>query len=149
MFSFIVSFVASALFTLLIIKQVRLHKSALDSDFHGVQKVHSHSVARIGGLAIFVAVLLSAFVSIWRLPVMTYWMLSLLLCSGIAFAGGIIEDFTGKVSPLGRLLLTMGGALLAYFLIDARIDRIDLPFSSWVIPFIWLSLPITVLAVAG
>jgi UDP-N-acetylmuramyl pentapeptide phosphotransferase/UDP-N-acetylglucosamine-1-phosphate transferase len=80
---------------------------------------------------------------------MTQWMLPLLLCSGIAFAGGIIEDFTGKVSPVGRLLLTMAGALLAYFLIDARIDRIDLPFSSWAIPFIWLSLPITVLAVAG
>lgn len=149
MFSFIVSFVVSALLTLLIIKQVRLHSSALDSDFHGVQKVHTHSVARIGGLSIFLAVVLGAWVSIWRLPLMTYWMLSLLLCSGIAFIGGIAEDFTGKVSPMGRLLMTMAGALLAYFLIDARIDRIDWIFSSWAIPFIWLSLPITVLAVAG
>src|SRR5450830_701229 len=149
MFSFIVSFVASALLTLLIIKQVRLHSSALDSDFHGVQKVHSHSVARIGGLSIFLAVVISAFVSIWRLPAMTYWMLSLILCSGIAFAGGIAEDFTGKVSLMGRLLFTMAGALLAFFLIDAHIGRIDWVFSSWKIPYIWLSLPITVLAVAG
>src|SRR5450830_2058849 len=149
MFSFIVSFVASALLTLLIIKQVRLHSSALDSDFHGVQKVHSHSVARIGGLSIFLAVVISAFVSIWRLPAMTYWMLCLILCSGIAFAGGIVEDFTGKVSPMGRLLLTMAGAMLAFFLIDAHIDRIDWVFSSWKIPYIWLSLPITILAVAG
>eukprot|EP01133_Synstelium_polycarpum_P019265 gene19265-23076_t len=149
MFSFIVSFVVSALLTLLIIKQVRVHGSALDSDIHGVQKVHSHSVARIGGLSIFLAVVVSAWVLIWRLPPMTYWMLSLLLCSGVAFIGGIAEDFTGKVSPLRRLLLTMAGALLAYFLIDARIDRIDWIISSWAIPFIWLSLPITVLAVAG
>lgn len=97
----------------------------------------------------FLAVVVSAWVSIWRLPPMTYWMLSLLLCSGVAFIGGIAEDFTGKVSPLRRLLLTMAGALLAYFLIDARIDRIDWIISSWAIPFIWLSLPITVLAVAG
>lgn len=149
MFSFILSFVVSALLTLLIIKQVQWHKSALDSDFHGVQKVHSHSVARIGGLSIFMAVALGAVVSVWRLPVMASWMLSLLLCSGIAFAGGIIEDFTGKVSPMGRLLLTMAGALLAFFLIDARIARIDWLTSSWAISFMWLSLPITVLAVAG
>lgn len=149
MFSFIVSFVASALLTLLIIKQVQWHKSALDSDFHGVQKVHSHLVARIGGLSIFLAVILGAMVSIWRLPAMAYWMIALLLCSAIAFAGGIVEDFTGKVSPIGRLLLTMAGALLAYYLVDARIERIDWLFSSWAIPFIWLSLPITVLAVAG
>jgi len=50
---------------------------------------------------------------------------------------------------MGRLLLTMAGALLAFFLIDAHIDRIDWVFSSWKIPYIWLSLPITVLAVAG
>jgi len=149
MFSFIVSFVASALLTLLIIKQVRLHESALDLDFHGVQKVHSHYVARIGGLSIFLAVVASSLLSIWRLPAMTYWMLCLLLCSFVAFAGGIIEDFTGKVRPAGRLLLTMAGALLAFFLIDARIDRIDFVFFSWAIPFIWISLPITVLAVAG
>lgn len=149
MFSFIVSFVASALLTLLIIKQVHLHKSALDSDFHGVQKVHSHFVARIGGLSIFLAVVIGATLSIWRLPAMAYWMISLLLCSAMAFAGGIAEDFTGKVSPMGRLLLTMAGALLAYYLVDARIDRIDWLFSSWAIPFVWLSLPITVLAVAG
>jgi UDP-N-acetylmuramyl pentapeptide phosphotransferase/UDP-N-acetylglucosamine-1-phosphate transferase len=80
---------------------------------------------------------------------MTSWMLSLMACSFIAFAGGIVEDYTGRVSAKRRLLLTMLAALSAYFLLDARIDRIDWPLSVWALPYLWLSLPLTVLAVAG
>ena len=149
MFSFLVSFVASALLTLWVIKEVRLHGPALDTDFNGVQKVHVHHVARIGGLSIFLAVALSACISVWRVPAMTSWMLSLMVCAMFAFAGGIVEDYTGQVSALRRLLLTMFAALLGYFLLDARIDRIDWVFSAWPLPYLWLTLPLTVLAVAG
>jgi UDP-N-acetylmuramyl pentapeptide phosphotransferase/UDP-N-acetylglucosamine-1-phosphate transferase len=149
MFSFLVSFVASALLTLLVIKQARLHGPALDADFDAVQKVHSHEVARIGGLSIFLAVVISACISIWRVPAMGPWVLSLLLCSAVAFVGGIVEDYTGRVSASRRLILTMAAALLGVFLLDAKLGRIDWPFGSWVIITLWLSLPFTVLAVAG
>jgi UDP-N-acetylmuramyl pentapeptide phosphotransferase/UDP-N-acetylglucosamine-1-phosphate transferase len=149
MFSFLVSFVSSALLTLLVIKQVRLHGPALDADFDGVQKVHSHEVARIGGLSIFLAVTISACISILRVPAMGQWVLTLLLCSAVAFGGGIVEDYTGRVSATRRLILTMAAALLGFFLLDAKLDRIDLPFATWPIAYIWLSLPLTVLAVAG
>jgi UDP-N-acetylmuramyl pentapeptide phosphotransferase/UDP-N-acetylglucosamine-1-phosphate transferase len=149
MFSFLVSFVVSALLTLLVIKQARLHGPALDADFDAVQKVHLHDVARIGGLPIFLAVTLSACISIWRVPAMGNWVMSLLLCSSIAFAGGIVEDYTGTVSATRRLLLTMAAAALAYFLIDAKLDRIDFPFGSLPIVYGWLMLGLTVLAVAG
>jgi len=150
MFSFIVSFVASALLTLLVVKQVRLHGPALDADFHGVQKVHSHSVARIGGLPIFLAVLISASIAMWRVPTLTTTLLPLLVCAFLAFIGGIVEDYTGRVSATRRLLLTMAAALLAYFLLGARIDRIDWAyFHAWSMTLMWLTLPLTVLAVAG
>ncbi|QCP14739.1 glycosyltransferase family 4 protein [Pseudoduganella umbonata] len=149
MFSFLVSFVASALLTLLVIKEARLHGPALDADFHGVQKVHAHNVARIGGLSIFLAVALSACISVWRVPALTTWMLSLMACSSCAFVGGIVEDYTGRVSAARRLLLTMVAALLGYYLLDARIDRIDWIDSVWPLPYIWLTLPLTVLSVAG
>ncbi|MGZ8291019.1 MAG: glycosyl transferase [Telluria sp.] len=149
MFSFLVSFVASALLTLLVIKQGKLHGPALDSDFLGVQKVHSHAVARIGGLPIFLAVLTSACISAWRVPPMAPWVLALLLCSSVAFIGGIVEDYTGNVSALRRLVLTMAAALLGYFLLDAKLARIDTPFGAFVFDYVWLALPITVLAVAG
>jgi UDP-N-acetylmuramyl pentapeptide phosphotransferase/UDP-N-acetylglucosamine-1-phosphate transferase len=149
MFSFLVSFVSSALLTLLVIKHASLHGPALDADFGAVQKVHAHEVARIGGLPIFLAVVISSAISIWRVPAMAPWLLSLLLCSAIAFIGGILEDYTGKVSAMRRLLLTMGAALLGYYLLDAKLDRIDLLFGSFPIAYAWAVLPLTVLAVAG
>jgi len=148
MFSFLLSFVASALLTLLVIKESRLHGPALDA-VAGVQKVHAHRVARIGGLSIFLAVALSSAISIWRVPTMGSWLAALLLCSAVAFAGGIVEDYTGRVSPARRLLLTMAAAALGFFLLDARIDRIDWPFTVLPLGYWWFTLPLTVLAVSG
>jgi UDP-N-acetylmuramyl pentapeptide phosphotransferase/UDP-N-acetylglucosamine-1-phosphate transferase len=149
MFSFLVSFVSSALLTLLVIKHSKLHGPALDNNFSGVQKVHSHAVARIGGLPIFLAVAVSAGISVWREPSLGYWLLALLVCSSIAFGGGIVEDYTGKVRPSRRLVLTMVAALLGYLVLDAKIARLDMPFMSWTLVSPWIVVPLTVLAVAG
>jgi UDP-N-acetylmuramyl pentapeptide phosphotransferase/UDP-N-acetylglucosamine-1-phosphate transferase len=149
MFSFLVSFVSSALLTLLVIKHSKLHGPALDNNFSGVQKVHLHAVARIGGLPIFLAVAVSAGISVWREPSLGYWLLALLVCSSIAFGGGIVEDYTGKVRPSRRLVLTMVAALLGYLVLDAKIARLDMPFMSWTLVSPWIVVPLTVLAVAG
>jgi UDP-N-acetylmuramyl pentapeptide phosphotransferase/UDP-N-acetylglucosamine-1-phosphate transferase len=149
MFSFLVSFVVSALLTLLVIRHSKLHGPALDNNFSGVQKVHAHEVARIGGLPIFLAVALSAGISAWRVPDLGYWLLALLVCSSIAFIGGIVEDYTGKVSASRRLVLTMLAALLGYLVLDAKIARLDMPFMTWKLESLWVILPLTVLAVAG
>ena len=149
MFSFLLSFVSSALLTLLVIKHSKLHGPALDNNFSGVQKVHLHDVARIGGLPIFLAVAISAGISIWREPSLGYWLLALLVCSSIAFAGGIVEDYTGKVRPSRRLVLTMIAALLGYLVLGAKIARLDMPFMSWNLLSPWIVLPLTILAVAG
>ena len=50
---------------------------------------------------------------------------------------------------MGRLWLTMAVVMQAFFLIETRIERIARLFSSRAIPFIGLSLSITVLAVAS
>jgi UDP-N-acetylmuramyl pentapeptide phosphotransferase/UDP-N-acetylglucosamine-1-phosphate transferase len=149
MISFLLSFIASTLLTLLVIKQSRRHGPALDANFGGVQKVHAHRVTRSGGVSIFVAVALSSALSIWRVPAMGPWLMVLLLCATVAFAGGIVEDYTGRVSAAWRLLLTMSAAALGFFLLDARIDRIDWPLAVVPLAYWWLTLPLTVLAVAG
>ena len=149
MFSFFTSFGLSALLTLLVIKHARFHGTALDADFLGVQKVHSDPVARIGGLPIFISMLISACVSHRLHPHMSPPLLALVLCGASAFVGGIVEDYTGNVSPSRRLGLTMLAALMAFYLADARIERVDIPFGAWSISALWLSLPLTVVAVAG
>lgn len=148
MFSFIVSFIVSALLTLLVVKQSTLHRPALDANFAGVQKVHTHEVARIGGLPIYLATVISGAITIFRVPAMSGLVLGLIISSTLAFLGGIAEDYTGRVTAMRRLLLTMGAALLGYFLIGAQLDRLDLPFTTVWLPA-WIGLPLTVLAVAG
>jgi UDP-N-acetylmuramyl pentapeptide phosphotransferase/UDP-N-acetylglucosamine-1-phosphate transferase len=145
MFSFLLSFIASALITLLAIKSAR----GVDADLFGVQKVHARPVPRIGGVGIFMAVTIAAGVSVWRVPTLNQQLVPLLLCSSVAFLGGLVEDYTGRVRPLWRLALTMLAAAAAYFLIDARIGRIDGYFYDFKLPWIWLTLPLTLLCVAG
>jgi len=149
MFSFFVSFICSAMLTLLVIKQAKLHEPALDCDFQGVQRAHTHLVARIGGLPIYLAVVLTAAISIWREPALMQMLAVLLVCAFVAFIGGIVEDYTGTVRASRRLMLTMAGALLGYFLLDAKIARIDLPFGFVLLASSWVAAPLTVLAVAG
>lgn len=149
MFSFLVSFFLGALFTLLIIKLAKKYQAALDHDLRGVQKVHAHIVPRLGGLGIFCSVLVVAVVTIWRLPSVFELTVSILLCSFIAFGGGVAEDFTQRVSVRNRLSLTLLAALMGYFLLDARVTHIDIPVIDWLLQYLWISLPVTVLLVGG
>jgi UDP-N-acetylmuramyl pentapeptide phosphotransferase/UDP-N-acetylglucosamine-1-phosphate transferase len=149
MVSFFVSFLSCALLTLLVIKTARKHGMGLDGDFHGVQKHHTHAVARIGGIPIFLAVVVASALSIVRQPQMASWLATLIACATIALSGGIAEDYTGKVSPSRRLFLTMLAAALGYWLLDARVGRLDLPWGVVPLPSIWIALPLTLLAVAG
>jgi UDP-N-acetylmuramyl pentapeptide phosphotransferase/UDP-N-acetylglucosamine-1-phosphate transferase len=149
MFSFFIAFIAATLFTLLVIKQARLHGTALDWDLFGVQKVHAEAVPRIGGLSIFFAVIFTSVVTMLRAPMLGKLLVWLMVCSAFAFYGGIVEDFTQRVSPLRRLILTMVAAFAGYFLLDARIVRLDWIGAAWSLEYMWISLPLTVLAVAG
>jgi UDP-N-acetylmuramyl pentapeptide phosphotransferase/UDP-N-acetylglucosamine-1-phosphate transferase len=149
MSTFFISFTISTLMTLFLIKQARLHGTALDSDLLGVQKVHAIAVPRIGGLAIFFAVVFGAMAAGWRAPSVARATLLLLLCSAVALLGGIVEDFTQRVSPLRRLIFTVAAAAMGYFLLHARIERIDWVSSEWSLNYVWLALPLTLLAVAG
>jgi UDP-N-acetylmuramyl pentapeptide phosphotransferase/UDP-N-acetylglucosamine-1-phosphate transferase len=114
-----------------------------------VQKVHARAVPRIGGIGIFIAVIVTAGVATWRTPPIGQGILMLMICSSVAFFGGIVEDFTKSVSPARRLILTMIAAAMGYFLLDARIEHLDLGGSAWSLNTMWVTLPLTVLAVAG
>lgn len=149
MSSFLLSFLVSALLTLLIVKHGKLRDAALDNDLLGVQKVHAQAVPRIGGAGIFLAVVLIGFLAMLRTPHIGKGLLLLLLCSSVAFLGGFVEDITKNVSATRRLLLTMIAAVLGYVLLDARIERLDWFSFTWSFSYAWIALPLTVLAVAG
>lgn len=149
MLSITVSFLVALVATLLIIRFSSQNEKMLDHDLSGAQKFHTHSVSRIGGAAIFFASIVGACLAYWRAPEVGKWMFLLLLSSSVAFGCGIMEDYTKNVSALRRLILTMVAAFIGYFVMDAMIVRVDLPFVDGWLKYAWLSLPLTVFAIAG
>ena len=114
--------------TLLIIRSARAHSHlSADHDFSGPQKFHAKAVPRIGGLGIVVGLISAAiFLSFNDAPAAR--MAGLLLICGLpAFAAGLVEDLTKRVSPKIRLVAVAASALLAILLLDAAVTRTGIP----------------------
>ena len=137
MLFFLCAFGASAIVTLLVVRSARTHsRFSADHDLSGPQKFHTSPVPRVGGLGI-VAGLLAATGALWWAGVhepaeLAIW---LLLCGAPAFATGLIEDLTKRVSPRRRLAATALSALLAVLLLQATITRTDLWGLDWIAAF--------------
>jgi UDP-N-acetylmuramyl pentapeptide phosphotransferase/UDP-N-acetylglucosamine-1-phosphate transferase len=149
MLSIIVSFFVALIVTLLIVRFSDKYKKMLDFDLEGVQKIHAMPVARIGGLGIFLGALGGCASLYFKVPLVAVWVGTLIGSALGAFGCGIVEDYTKNVSPRRRLLLTMVSATIAYFSLDAGVVRVDIPLIDVGLSYVWISLPLTIFAVAG
>ncbi|RZJ07727.1 MAG: glycosyl transferase [Rubrivivax sp.] len=122
------SFAVAAAATLFIIRSSHLHGAlSADHDLSGPQKFHSSPVPRIGGLAIFGGFTVGVVLLAWRYPSTRSLSALLLMCSVPAFASGLIEDLTKRVSPLRRMLATLLAAALGAWLLGAQIKATGIP----------------------
>lgn len=119
---------------------------SIDATSNFPQKIHVKAVPRIGGLAILGGVLAGA---TWHYPEFELRCFALILCGLPAFLGGIGEDLLKKVPSVARLLLTFASAALAFFVLDARIISLDMPYSSLILRVAFLGLAFTMFAVGG
>lgn len=150
MFTIILSFLISTLTCLFIIRYSHLHiHFTSDPVKGGPQKFHTRPTPRIGGVAIMAGVIMSAGIFIWQEKPFAAETLLLLGCSMPAFLSGLSEDITKRVGALWRLILTMVAACLAFFLLDAGLTRLSLPFVDRWLAFMPFSLLLTMVAVAG
>lgn len=144
------SFATALVVSLLIIRSASLHGAiSADNDFSGPQKFHARAVPRIGGLGIFIGFLVGAAVWIVRLPEWRHALLLLIVCAVPAFASGLIEDITKRVSPLRRMLAIVSAALLGVWLLDATIDHTAIPGLDWIAGFPVGAAMLAVFVVAG
>ena len=112
----------------------------------GVQKHHTQPTPRIGGVAI-VCGLLAA----WLLaePNVRSILNTLLLAGIPAFAFGLLEDVTKKVSVLARLLATMFSGVVAWWLTGIAMQDTGVMPLDWLLSFTVVAVLFTAFAVGG
>ncbi|MBI3146192.1 MAG: glycosyltransferase family 4 protein [Pseudogulbenkiania sp.] len=147
--SFLIALATSFGVGWLILRSCHIHaRFSMDHDIAGIQKFHSHAVPRIGGVPLMAGLM----VGVGVLAAETGWNLAdnLVLCALPAFASGLIEDVTKKIGPLPRLLAAFVAAACSFFVLDAGIYRLDIPFLDALLALHWLPvLLFTMLAVGG
>lgn len=139
-------FGASFVLCVLLVVTKRWH-GALTMDFtDGVQKFHTVPTPRVGG----VPIVLGLIVAWGRAPVDVQSMLTPILFAGMpAFLFGVAEDMTKRVSVMQRLLATMASGLLAWWITDYSLSRVDVWGIDALLKFTFVSVIFTAFAVGG
>lgn len=139
-------FAATFALCVLMVLTKRWH-GALTMDFtDGVQKFHTAPTPRVGG----VPIVLGLIVAWGRAPVDVQAMLTPILFAGMpAFLFGVAEDITKRVGVTQRLLATMASGLLAWWITDYSLSRIDLWGIDALLKFTFVSVIFTAFAVGG
>ena len=134
MFSFSVSLLLSLVVSVLILRWAsRRGLMAMDHDLDGVQKMHARPVPRIGGLAVFIAASIGTALIATRDPANATRIGLLCACAIPAFAGGLAEDLTKRITPWRRMACMALSCGLAFWTMDLVIPRVDI---DWLDPLI-------------
>jgi UDP-N-acetylmuramyl pentapeptide phosphotransferase/UDP-N-acetylglucosamine-1-phosphate transferase len=112
----------------------------------GVQKFHTHPTPRVGGIAIVVGIMVGYALA----PTERKSLLGPLILAGIpAFAFGLLEDLTKRVSVRTRLLATMACGVLGWAITGYSITAANVPGLDWLLGITVLSVLFTAFAVGG
>jgi len=147
----ILAFFSSLLITLVLIRYQHLHeKISHDHDLSGPQKFHTHAVPRIGGIGIFLALLISGVVAFnFSNTEKGTLLLQLSACALPTFFIGLSEDLTKKIGVKIRLLATASSALLSGYALNVWVTHIQTPGIDWLLSIGIITVIFTVIAVTG
>ncbi len=128
-----------------------VRKQAISAGYYdapGARKIHKYPIPRLGGIAIWLAFMLSlgAIVMLgWR-PELHNALLGILAGGTIVFLLGLLDDLF-NLSPYLKLAIQFIAALTAFFL-GIQINNLDLPGAQLLV-LNALSLPVTVIWLVG
>jgi UDP-N-acetylmuramyl pentapeptide phosphotransferase/UDP-N-acetylglucosamine-1-phosphate transferase len=134
------------LLSVLIVLTKKLHGSATMDLSHGIQKFHTTPTPRVGGLPIVVGLSVACLTST---PEIKHILTPILIAGLPAFLFGLAEDITKRVGVLARLLATMASGLLAWWLTDYSLSRVDVWCIDWLLKYTLISVVFTSFAVGG
>jgi UDP-N-acetylmuramyl pentapeptide phosphotransferase/UDP-N-acetylglucosamine-1-phosphate transferase len=113
---------------------------------HGIQKFHTIPTPRVGGLPIVVGLSVACLTST---PEIKHILTPILIAGLPAFLFGLAEDITKRVGVTARLLATMASGLLAWWLTDYSLSRVDVWGIDWLLKYTLISVVFTSFAVGG
>jgi len=149
MIGLITAFATSFIITLLIIRSKHLHEHlSADSDLLGPQKFHKAIVPRIGGISIFLGLLVAICSKVVELGFQSSEFL-ILLCALPTFAIGLTEDLTKKISVRQRLFFTAISAALTIFLLGSQVTSLHIPFIDLLFTIPFVGIIFTIVAITG
>jgi len=137
---------ASFALCVLLVLTNRWHGALTMDHMEGVQKFHSVPTPRIGG----VPIVLGLVVAWGKAPDDIKSIITPILFAGFpAFIFGVLEDITKRVGVMQRLLATMASGLLAWWITDYSLTRVDVWGLDWLLSFTLVSVLFTAFAVGG
>jgi UDP-N-acetylmuramyl pentapeptide phosphotransferase/UDP-N-acetylglucosamine-1-phosphate transferase len=141
-----VAFLASFLLCIAVVLTKRWHGSFSMDTTDGIQKFHSVPTPRIGGIPIVLALVMAWGKSTTEIQAI----LGPILFAGMpAFLLGIAEDLTKQIGVVQRLLATMASGLLAWWLTDYSLSRLDIWGIDLLMQFTFFSVIITAFSIGG
>lgn len=141
-----VAFLASLLLSIAVVLTKRWHGAFSMDTTDGVQKFHSAPTPRIGGIPIVLALVIAWVKSSAEIQTL----LAPILFAGMpAFLFGIAEDLTKQIGVVPRLLATMTSGLLAWWITDYSLSRLDIWGVDLLMQFTLFSVMFTAFAVGG
>ncbi len=145
-----VAFLLSLIVTLLVIRYEHLHAHiTADHDLDGVQKFHATPVPRVGGIGVMIGLIGGEVAKLFLDPEVAGFGFLVVVAAIPAFAAGLIEDLTKRVSVSKRLLATAFSAAVGGVLLGGWLTRLDVPGVDYLMAFGVASVLVTCFAVAG
>lgn len=138
-----ISFIISLATCLFLIKYVRLD----DSIHAGPQRFHTGSIPRVGGLALYAGLVGACIKMLVCDAGCAREYIKLLAIPFIPFFSGLVEDIRKSMGVTIRLLAIVIGTSMAFFVLNARVVRLDLPtdflFDHWLVSFVFTTFALT------
>jgi UDP-N-acetylmuramyl pentapeptide phosphotransferase/UDP-N-acetylglucosamine-1-phosphate transferase len=142
----LVTAAVSLLAALLVVFTGRWHGHYTSDSIFGVQKFHTDPTPRVGGIAILAGLLVGYGLA---RPDRKALLGPLMLAGIPAFAFGLLEDLTKRVSVRARLLATMGCGVLGWAITGYSITDVNVPGIDWLLGYTAISVLFTAFAVGG
>ena len=141
-----VAFIASFFLCVAVVLSKSWHGGVSMDTTDGIQKFHSDPTPRIGGIPIVLALVMAWGKSTAEIQTL----LAPILFAGMpAFLFGIAEDLTKQIGVIQRLLATMASGLLAWWITDYSLSRLDIWGIDLLMQFTFFSVIFTAFAVGG